>query len=152
MFPSLHEDILRALSGEIIDPEPWFNESGSEEEAIGHRDTKVMGTFTCNNEACPKRSWGSKIVAITIWRFPDGGYNAVLYLQRCKACKQLGTLRLDERSYIERITYRLKKWAGIQMERPPFKLKINGPEHERDLCEGCKRGHCMVNSQIGHRG
>jgi hypothetical protein len=142
MYPSLHQDIMNALSDEFISPEPWFNPTGSDDDAIDQYDTNIMGRFHCRNPACPKQGWGSKKIAILIRQYPDNGYNAVVFKQRCKSCQQLGALRLDENSYVERVVYRLKKWAGIYVERPDYDGKL-GPPHERALCEGCKRGHCQ---------
>ncbi|KAF2007395.1 hypothetical protein P154DRAFT_541563 [Amniculicola lignicola CBS 123094] len=68
--------------------------------------------------------WSSKQIAITIQRYSKERYNA----------------RLDY-SYAERVAYRLKKWSGVQVERPPFSGQSNGPQGS-DLCKGCKQGHC----------
>ncbi|KAF1362723.1 hypothetical protein EJ07DRAFT_105826, partial [Lizonia empirigonia] len=57
---------------------------------------------------------------------------------QCKTCDQLGTLTLDEKSYVDRVAYRLKKWAGISVEQHSYAQR-EGPPHERDLCEGCNR-------------
>ena len=98
-----------------------------------------MGT---NNNACSKDGSSSKKVAISIKGYPRNGYNAVVFNQRCMACKCLGTLTLDYESYVDRVAYRLKKWAGVAMEQKYFAPK-EGPPHESDLCEGCKRGVCQ---------
>lgn len=47
---------------------------------------------------------------------------------------------LDD-SYAERVAYRLKKWCGVELERPKFSGQSKGP-HEEEFCEGCKAGHC----------
>jgi hypothetical protein len=100
-----------------------------------------MGKFKCNNNACSKNGWSSKKIAILIRGYPGHGYNAVVFNQRCKSCSQLGTITLDERSYIDRIAYRLRKWAGFRVERQQHERKTS-PPHRSDLCEGCKRGIC----------
>ncbi|KAK4038952.1 hypothetical protein C8A01DRAFT_37067 [Parachaetomium inaequale] len=143
MFPSLHEDVADALSDAFISPEPWFNPTGGDDDAITVYDTHIMGRFDCRNPACAKQGWGSKKISILIRQYPDNGYNAVVFKQRCKACERVGALRLDENSYVERVTYRLKKWAGIRMETPEYNGNHRGPPHEYDLCEGCKRGYCQ---------
>ena len=74
-----------------------------------------MGKFKCNNHACSKGGWGSKKVAIMIRGYPGNGYSAVVFNQCCKACNQLGTLELDEKSYIDRVTYRLKKFGEVSL-------------------------------------
>ncbi|KAK2005441.1 hypothetical protein LZ32DRAFT_183559 [Colletotrichum eremochloae] len=38
----------------------------------------------------------------------------------------------DKQSYV-------KRWAGVETEQP-FYARKDGPPHEVDLCEGCKRG------------
>ncbi|KAF1843206.1 uncharacterized protein K460DRAFT_289518 [Cucurbitaria berberidis CBS 394.84] len=139
MFPELHPNITDAVSPEISSI--WFNEDDDNEDFDHERFTHVMGRFICNNSTCEKRFWDSRKVPIEIRGYEDNGYTAIVYNQSCKSCDRLGTFELDERSYIERVAYRLKKWAGVEMEAPPFK-RIEGPPHERAYCEGCKRGKC----------
>jgi len=143
IFPHLHNDILASLNGSITSA-PYFKHiTGS--NAAHHSNeykTNIMATFLCTNTSCKQRGWGSKKVAIRILGYrPGNGYNAVVYNQRCKTCERLGSITIDKKSYIERVTYRLKRWAGVEVEKPVF-VRKQGPEHERDLCEGCKRGVC----------
>lgn len=140
MFPSLHQDVANAVSDKITST--WFNKRHSDRDANNEYSTHVMGKFKCNNNACSTDGWSSKKVAILIKGYPRNGYNAVVFNQRCKACNCLGTLDLDEKSYVDRVAYRLKKWAGVSMEEPYYASK-EGPPHARDLCEGCKRGVCQ---------
>ncbi|CAN9395563.1 unnamed protein product [Alternaria alternata] len=52
---------------------------------------------------------------------------------------------MDEETYVERVAYRLKKWAGVKMERPFFGHKILHGPHDSERCEGCKvMGHELV--------
>jgi hypothetical protein len=82
-------------------------------------------------------------IGILIRQFPGNGYNALVFKQRCKECNKLGVLRLDEDSYVERVVYRLKKWAGIHVERPEYSGE-RGEPHEAELCEACLAGyHCQ---------
>jgi hypothetical protein len=53
------------------------------------------------------------MVIIQIRGYSGNGYNAVVFNQRCRSCDWLGALTLDEKSYIDRVAYRLKKWAGV---------------------------------------
>jgi hypothetical protein len=144
-FPELHRNVADAVSPEI--PSTWFNgdDDDDDDDDDGTFDEKynthVMGKFTCTNKKCKKRFWGSKKVPIEIRGYANNGYSAVVYNQRCKACDELGTFELDIPSYVERVAYRLKKWAGVDMEKPPFNEK-QGPPHESAFCEGCKRGKC----------
>ena len=101
-----------------------------------------MGKFKCDNDDCPKNGWSSKKVAILIRGYPENGYSAVVFNQRCKSCKRFGTLALDETSYVERVAYRLKKWAGVPMEEQRHFAR-DGPPHRSELCEGCRRGYCQ---------
>ncbi|KAF1361535.1 hypothetical protein EJ07DRAFT_111719, partial [Lizonia empirigonia] len=78
---------------------------------------------------------------ILIRGYPTNGYNAVVFNQRCKSCNKLGTLKMNEESYVDRVAYRLKKWAGVQLARPYSGLK-KGLPHKSELCESCKRGIC----------
>ena len=140
MFPELHQRIAEAVSPAITST--WFN---NDEKARPENDQKhitcVMGKFTCVNNGCRKNGWSSKVVAIKIRRYARSGYNATVYNQHCKACGWLGRLTLDEESYVERITYRLKVWACVRVERPPFN-RIKTKQHESVYCEGCKVGDC----------
>ena len=140
MFPSLHQNVVNAVSDSIAST--WFQKNESDEDVDNEYSTHVMGKFKCNNSACTTGGWGSKKVAILIRGYPRNGYNAVVFNQRCKSCGKLGTLALDEQSYIDRIGYRLKKWAGVPMEQQQYASK-KGLPHERNFCEGCKRGICQ---------
>lgn len=54
---------------------------------------------------------------------PGAQYNARIYHQRCLRCNNLGKPRLDD-SYAERVTYRLKKWCGMEMNRPFYSGQV----------------------------
>jgi hypothetical protein len=75
-----------------------------------------------------------------IWGYRNNGYDAVVFNQRCLFCKALGIFILDKQSYVERIVYRLKRWAGVEMEQP-FHARKEGSPHQVDLCEDCKQGY-----------
>lgn len=143
-FPELHPDVAHAVSPEISSI--WFNDENDNDDDDDGFDnrwfTHVMGRFMCNNNFCKKHFWDSGMVPIEIRGYKDNGYSAIVYNQRCTFCYQLGTLKLDERSYIERVAYRLKKWAGVEMKTPPYN-NIRRPDHKRTYCEGCKRGKCL---------
>jgi hypothetical protein len=138
-FPELHPSVAEAVA--LRTSTPWSYESQPNTRHHREHSTKVMGKFLCNNAGCRNQSWGSKIVAIWIKEHTRSSYSAVVYNQRCRSCNCLGDLRLDQDCYVERVAYRLKKWAGVEMEQPPFERK-KGPPHESALCEGCKRGVC----------
>lgn len=139
MFPSLHQDVVNAVSDEITAPK--FHMDNSDRAANNKYSTHVMGAFKCNNNTYSHHGWGSKKVAILIRGYSKGSYNAVVFNQRCKFCKTLGNLKLDEDSYVDRVAYRLKKWTGVAMEKQ-YVARKKGPPHESTLCEGCKQGIC----------
>ncbi|KAK4135743.1 hypothetical protein BT67DRAFT_259273 [Trichocladium antarcticum] len=145
MYPNLHDDVLTFLDG-TINPEPRFNKNDETGNKVDKDySTHIMGNFTCRNGFsghCPNKVWGSKKIAIVIRRYPNHGYNALVFKQRCKSCNSLGIMKIDENSYIERVAYRLKKWAKIPMETLSYTAP-RGPPHESHLCEGCKQGYCL---------
>ncbi|KAK4124619.1 hypothetical protein N657DRAFT_571777, partial [Parathielavia appendiculata] len=61
---------------------------------------------------------------------------------RCMSCQNIGTLRVDEKSYVNRVVYQTKKRVCVEVERPEFNGDGLGPPHEGRICEGCKRGYC----------
>lgn len=161
-LPHLHNDILTSLNGAIF-PEPVFVHMPAEpdvtttaepldaagtvgEVQIDSYSTNIISKFTCINPSCSKQSWGSGRVAILMRQFDldtdTVGYNATVYNQRCKGCRKLGVMAVDEGVYVERVAYRLKKWAGVAVDQPPYHGEKGTPPHEWELCEGCKRGVC----------
>ncbi|KAF2682588.1 hypothetical protein K458DRAFT_432577 [Lentithecium fluviatile CBS 122367] len=139
MFPSLHQDVMEAIADQI--PSARFYPHDSDRGSNNKYSTNVMGKFKCNNNACRQGGWGSKVVSILIRGYPGNEYNAVVFNQRCKSCNRLGIMTLDEESYVDRVAYRVKKWAGVLTEQRVYVPK-KGPPHESSLCEGCKRGVC----------
>ena len=145
MFPELHSKIAEAVLPEIITI--WFNENDDDENFSCRYHTHMMGKFTCHNNECKKELWTSKKVAIEISGYGRNGYRAIVYNQRCKSCNCLGTFVMDEESYIERISYRIKRWAGVEVMQPDYDRKLTKP-HEQDYCEGCKRGKCTEGDDL----
>ncbi|KAH7081965.1 zinc-binding domain-containing protein [Paraphoma chrysanthemicola] len=137
MYPSLHNDVSELLYADLLFFS--FHEKDDDNSCIDDYDTTIMGQFTCSNPTC-LAVWGSKQIAITIRRYSNKQYNARVYYQSCKRCQTTSEPVLDH-SYAERVAYRLKRWSGVQVERPPFSGVSKGP-HRSDLCEGCKQGHC----------
>ncbi|EEU36114.1 uncharacterized protein NECHADRAFT_53170 [Fusarium vanettenii 77-13-4] len=139
MYPALHDELLKEL--EEDDLYLTFNNNDDERGRIETYDTNIMGRFTCHNNNCTSRGWSSKKIAITIRMYNGDRYNARVYHQRCRSCNWLSRPDLDVDTYVDRVAYRLKKWSGVEVERPFYSRKIGKP-HERALCEGCKNGHC----------
>ena len=138
MYPSLHNDVSDLLRNHGLLFHFHNNDDGK--SCMDEYDTNIMGRFICRNQVCPAQVWTSKKVAITIRRYSNDRYNARVYHQSCKNCGTRSKPKLDH-SYPERVAYRLKKWRGVQMDAPPFSSQSGRP-HRRDLCEGCKQGHC----------
>jgi hypothetical protein len=69
----------------------------------------------------------------------------VVWHQHCQDCGSLGRPILDG-TYAERVAYRIKRWYGLDVEISDYSRKSEGP-HQRDLCEGCKHGHCSEASR-----
>ncbi|KAK8065437.1 hypothetical protein PG997_012184 [Apiospora hydei] len=147
MFPRLHKHVSNAVRDQIR--QVIFQKKGRETQAY---DTFVMGRYVCNNSLCDNKAWTSKKVGVVIRRFADSGhgigYNATVFNQRCKSCDTLGNFSLDVNSYVERVAYRLRVWAGVPQEEAPFTSDEIGPPHEQDLCEGCKEGRCQRGKQM----
>ena len=137
-FSELHQRIAEAVTPEITST--WYNHN-KKADPEDRYTTSVMGKFTCRNRECKKRQWSSKVVAIGIQGYPRNGYNAIVYNQHCDSCKRLGSFKLNAESYVERIAYRLKVWADVPVEKPPYGGPSRAP-HESALCEGCKVDDC----------
>ncbi|PHH89294.1 hypothetical protein CDD83_6336 [Cordyceps sp. RAO-2017] len=138
MYPGLHDRVTKALEEDDLFFD--FEEKDDAETCNKEYDTNVMGRFACRNPRCTTNGWSSKKIAITIRMYTGARYNVRVYHQRCANCNSLSRPWLDD-SYIERTTYRLKKWCGIQQEQPYYSRESKGPHH-KGLCEGCKEGHC----------
>jgi hypothetical protein len=139
MFPALHPNIAEAVLPGISST--WFQDDDDDEDFDQEWCTHVMGIFICRNNACKAQLWVSRMVPIQIRGYSSNGYSAIVYNERCMSCNRLGSFVLDEDSYIERVAYRLKKWAGVAVERPYYGPKTGLP-HKQEFCEGCKRGKC----------
>jgi hypothetical protein len=144
MFPSLHPEVAIAVSEHIAPLR--FNESNTNKGTKNKHPTFLMGEFRCYNNTCPRHAWTSGKVAIVIRQYTDGSYNAEIFKQRCRACNRLGTLTRHEEAYVDRVSFRLMKWAGVEQAQPLYVLKTT-PPHEKSLCEGCKRGICPDSSR-----
>ncbi|KAK1451097.1 hypothetical protein CCUS01_11276 [Colletotrichum cuscutae] len=138
-FPLLHPKVADVIDHITV---VWVSRKTKREPNNTH-STSVVGKFTCDNGACSNKTWTSGNVALQIQGYPGGGYNAVVYNQRCRVCNRLGIFSLDEVTYVDRIAYRLKKWAGVATERRVYEKKAT-PPHKKELCEGCKKGCCRA--------
>jgi hypothetical protein len=139
MFPSLHQDVASAVS-EHIKTLRYHKENTGEGVSQEH-STFIMGIFRCYNSTCSTNAWKSGKVTILIRSYWDGSYNAEVFKQRCEACNKLGTLKMDQQSYVTRVADRLLIWSGVAVELPNFGPKKSQP-HKTHLCEGCKKGIC----------
>ena len=115
IFPLFHQDVINTVSDEIA--LSWFHKNDSNRDSNNKYLTHIIGKFKCNNNACSAGGQGIKKVATLIREYPKNGYNAIVFNQRYKSCNQLGTLILNKKLYIDRVTYRLKKQAGVLIEQ-----------------------------------
>lgn len=138
MYPKLHRDVLDQLRQDDLDFE--FKKRPNSRDLEQEYDTYIQGRFYCPNKACGKNGWSSKKVAVTIRMFTNNRYNVTVYHQRCKSCNFVSRPSLDD-SYADRVSYRLKKWSGIDVV-PPVHSRESERPHETSLCEGCRAGHC----------
>jgi hypothetical protein len=138
LHPVRHNEVSRLLADEGLQYN--FHSQDDENTCLQEYDTNITGRFICRNNRCGSQGWGSKKIAITIRQYRGNCYNARVYHQRCQACRGLGKPILDG-TYAERVAYRIKKWAGIEMEPPPYGGESEKPHNTR-LCEGCRAGHC----------
>jgi hypothetical protein len=77
MFPSLHEDVVDAVSYSMASI--WFCESNSDRGANNKYTTHVMGKVRCMKGTCDINGWSSKKVAILIRGYAENGYNATVF-------------------------------------------------------------------------
>lgn len=141
MFPQLHKAIVVATLE--INPRPEFEHNKT---LVPHQEhsTSIMAKFACNNHGGHRHTWVSKKVSLVIRGYAQNRYNAIVYGQRCESCQKLGVMTLNQKTYIERVSYRLKKWAGIPVAQPPCSKGREGDEsHRSDVCKGCKVGNCI---------
>lgn len=137
--PWLHKKIAEELENTAASSWTW--EKAREKTPITEYNTHIMGRFTCDQATCTVKGWSSKMVAILIRRYGNDSYSAAIFNQRCASCKDLGTFTLDQQSYVERVSYRIKKWAGVEVDVPIY-IEKEGLPHRTELCEGCRRGIC----------
>ncbi|KAK4660742.1 hypothetical protein QC762_121730 [Podospora pseudocomata] len=142
-FPHLHNAVIGNLNN-ILEPRPYFKRGRREilSNFTKKYSTFVMANFTCENSQCSKAGWRSGKVTILIRGYENNGYHATIFNQRCDRCKKFGSLELDESAYIDRVCYRLKKWAGISMEMRSSREPKKTLPHKNHLCEGCRKGFC----------
>jgi hypothetical protein len=140
MYPALHDSVRPLL--EEHDLSFTFFATETDKGSIEEYDTNIMGRFKCLYEACPKKGWGSKMIAITVRMYCTPNNNT---MPECitNVAKVLEVLASHSQMiHTHREAYRLKKWSGIKMDRPSVTAGTSERPHESALCEGCKHGHC----------
>lgn len=140
MYPELHDRVSALLEEDGLHFK--FYNVDDDTCHIEAYDTNIMGLFTCNQKNCRTKRWSSKKVSITIRMYSEDRYNARVYSQHCKACNSCSRPMLDEKSYVDRVVYRIKKWKGVDVTPPHYSKDAKGG-HESALCEGCRAGHCL---------
>lgn len=123
MFP--HDNVAAVLSEHSITA--GFHNNENDESSTRSFMTFTFGRFTCDSKACSGRVWLSRKIAKSIRQYSKDGYNAVVCNQRCQKCERLGRLQIDKDSYVDRVLYRIKKWKGVEIERPVYKEKTTKP-------------------------
>ncbi|KAI3567863.1 zinc-binding domain-containing protein [Fusarium oxysporum f. sp. albedinis] len=107
MCPQLHRKVSPLLSKDNLRFK--FHNVDDDSTCIKSYDTNVMGRFVCNNRKCATNGWSSKKIAITIRMYDNERYNVRVYNQHCKACNSTSRPLLDEKSYADRVAYRIKE-------------------------------------------
>jgi hypothetical protein len=149
-YQHLHARVVDALREHGVAGATYVSPTNKKRKQTRTKETNVMGRFACTNTQCRNKRWSSKMVGITIaqHRGVKGGaggvfYSAEVYHQLCQSCDEVGRLYIDEQSYVERVTWRIRLWAGNRPETPILQEK-KGPSHVSELCIGCQRMRCKV--------
>ena len=141
MCPHLDEQVRLQLAEDGIGYYT-FNPDDDDDSATNTYSTNIMGKFACSSKRCTN-TWRSLLVAITIRVYDDYRYNAKLYNQQCKDCREMGVPEIFKRSYVTRVSYRIKKWHGVKMGAYQREEDIESEGlHKSKFCEGCKKGLC----------
>lgn len=137
LFEEYHDKIREKVQGVTF--------SSNIQNSDGERERNLTGSFRCPSSTCRRVWFSGKITAIIRKynrRDSQLSYNVQVYNQRCKSCKSLGVMKLDEDIYVERVTRLLKIWKGEHVPQVFHEFKPTDP-HEDELCEGCKDGRCQ---------
>ena len=138
MFPSLHEDVVNAVSHSMSST--WFCESDSDRGVNNKYSTHVMGKLRCKN-ACGTNIWSSKKVAILIRGYAENGYKCCSVQSALKDLRQ--ARHFDSGREIICRTSRIQNpEVGGRSSEQQHHASKGGKPHKREFCEGCKRGVC----------
>ncbi|KAF5678193.1 hypothetical protein FDENT_8997 [Fusarium denticulatum] len=96
-------------------------------------------TFRQNDQ-----KWESNSIAIRIREYEGSQYNVQVYHQRCSRCEKPTRAKLNKLAYADRVAFHFKRWNGIDAVPPTVKVNRKS-NHRKELCEGCKKGHCGDN-------
>ncbi|KAF5983511.1 hypothetical protein FBULB1_3731 [Fusarium bulbicola] len=139
MYPELHSLIAESLAEDGL--EYTFRQNDQKIDIKRVFDSRVIGEFTCDRRRCNKRTWSSNSVAIRIREYEGHQYNVKVYHQECKRCNQPSRPEIEKLSYVNRVSFRIKKWNGIEAKPMHLEVASKGGHMER-LCVGCQQGHC----------
>ncbi|KAI1013729.1 hypothetical protein LB503_010651 [Fusarium chuoi] len=142
MYPELHNLIAENLAEDGLEYAFRLND-----QRVGVKrvyDTKVIGKFICRKRNCGLRRWFSNSIAIRIREYEGKEYNVKVYQQQCGRCKQPTRAKLLELAYADRVAFHIKRWNGVDAKPPNIEVEPQW-NHRKDLCEGCKKGHCGDN-------
>ncbi|RKF83351.1 hypothetical protein GcM3_014029 [Golovinomyces cichoracearum] len=116
-----------------------FNNEDSDEDCKT-AETRVVGTFTCDNPRCTNE-WQSGKISTVVRSYPNRSYNAKVFHQRCRRCNKPIRPSLDG-SYADRVAHKVKILNNIPVVKRPFLGDKKTPPHDSKRCEGCKAGYC----------
>ncbi|KAF3170944.1 hypothetical protein TWF225_010683 [Orbilia oligospora] len=127
LFEEYHDKIREKVQGVIF--------SSNIQESDGEGERNLTGSFRCSNSSCEHVWFSGKIAAIIRkynQRDSQLDYNVQVYNQRCKSCKSLGIMKLDEDAYVERVARLLKIWKGEDVPEVSHDFRQTDP-HEDEL-------------------
>ncbi|KAK6717080.1 hypothetical protein SNK05_000282 [Fusarium graminearum] len=145
IYPELHGYVAESLGEKL---EYTFRDHDTKVDIKRELDNTTIGKFICGRPKCVSKRWHSNSIAITIREYEDKSYNVLVYHQLCSICEKPTRAKLDKLMYGDRVSYHLKKWNGIHVKELECKVHHNG-EHKKELCQGCKKGHCSRNRSSG---
>ncbi|KAF4495696.1 hypothetical protein FAGAP_8160 [Fusarium agapanthi] len=144
MYPELHKHVAKNLEEDGL--EYTFRQNDQKVNIKQVHDTKVIGRFICRNRNCGFHRWFSNSIAIRIREYQGNEYNVKVYQQQCGRCKRHTRAELMELAYADRVAFHIKRWNGVDAEPPNIKVEPQS-NHKKELCEGCKKGHCGDNRE-----
>ena len=114
MFPLFHHAVVNAISDELT--WTWFHKGDSNDNYNNNYSTHVMASSNAPTIPGSIHSWHCKKMAILIRGYPGNGYNAPVHNQPRRTRNRLGRICDNEKSYVDRVAYRLDGTAILSLE------------------------------------